>query len=95
MGITIISPEETVETAATRFSADDVVIIPAFGVPSPLFQTLRKTQCVLVDTTCGSVLNVWKNVDKYGRAGLTSVIHGKYGHEETLFLKKFGRSLPQ
>jgi 4-hydroxy-3-methylbut-2-enyl diphosphate reductase len=38
---------------------------------------------VLVDTTCGSVLNVWKNVHRYARDGFTSVIHGKHYHEET------------
>jgi 4-hydroxy-3-methylbut-2-en-1-yl diphosphate reductase len=36
-----------------------------------------------VDTTCGSVLNVWKNVHKYAREGFTAVIHGKHYHEET------------
>jgi 4-hydroxy-3-methylbut-2-enyl diphosphate reductase len=36
-----------------------------------------------VDTTCGSVLNVWKNVHQYARDGFTAVIHGKHYHEET------------
>jgi 4-hydroxy-3-methylbut-2-enyl diphosphate reductase len=36
-----------------------------------------------VDTTCGSVLNVWKNVRRYAQDGFTSVIHGKVTHEET------------
>src|SRR5258708_33259762 len=44
---------------------------------------LRGRGCVLVDTTCGSVLNVWKNVHKYARDGFTAVIHGKHYHEET------------
>jgi 4-hydroxy-3-methylbut-2-enyl diphosphate reductase len=38
---------------------------------------------VLVDTTCGSVLNVWKRVESYARDGYTAVIHGKHYHEET------------
>src|SRR5262245_20705513 len=59
----------------------DVVIIPAFGVPVPMMQSLRERGCVLVDTTCGSVLNVWKNVENYAKGGFTSVIHGKYRHE--------------
>ncbi|HXI03704.1 MAG TPA: 4-hydroxy-3-methylbut-2-enyl diphosphate reductase [Candidatus Saccharimonadales bacterium] len=83
MKVTIITPEEAVAIAAGRFGPQDVVIIPAFGVPAPLFETLRATGCVLVDTTCGSVLNVWKNVDRYAAEGFTSVIHGKYAHEET------------
>jgi 4-hydroxy-3-methylbut-2-enyl diphosphate reductase len=36
-----------------------------------------------VDTTCGSVLNVWKRVESYARDGLTALIHGKHYHEET------------
>ncbi len=63
--------------------ADDVVILPAFGVTMADFQTLRERGCVVVDTTCGSVLNVWKRVEAYARDGLTSLIHGKYYHEET------------
>ena len=38
---------------------------------------------MLVDTTCGSVLLVWKRVDGYARDGFTAVIHGKYKHEES------------
>jgi 4-hydroxy-3-methylbut-2-enyl diphosphate reductase len=62
---------------------DDVVILPAFGVTIEELQRLDRTGCTLVDTTCGSVLNVWKNVKRYAADGLTSVIHGKYWHEET------------
>ncbi|MCZ8204412.1 4-hydroxy-3-methylbut-2-enyl diphosphate reductase [Gemmatimonas sp.] len=63
--------------------AQDVVILPAFGVTIQDFQTLRDLGCVIVDTTCGSVLNVWKRVEVYARDGYTSLIHGKYYHEET------------
>ena len=61
----------------------DVVILPAFGVTVKDFERLRAVGCVLVDTTCGSVLNVWKRVDSYAKDGFTAVIHGKYHHEET------------
>ena len=61
----------------------DVVILPAFGVTVQDFARLRAIGCVLVDTTCGSVLNVWKRVESYARDGYTAVIHGKYFHEET------------
>jgi len=63
--------------------ADDVVILPAFGVPIRDMLRLRDIGCTLVDTTCGSVLNVWKNVERYAADGFTSVIHGKVRHEET------------
>jgi len=61
----------------------DVVIIPAFGVTIRTLELLGNQGCTLVDTTCGSVLNVWKNVKRYTEEGYTSVIHGKYWHEET------------
>ena len=57
--------------------------MPAFGVTIRDFERLRGIGCVMVDTTCGSVLNVWKRVESYARDGFTAVIHGKYYHEET------------
>ena len=62
---------------------EDVVIIPAFGTTLRELDGLQKRGCVLVDTTCGSVMSVWKRVESYSRGGFTSVIHGKYDHEET------------
>jgi 4-hydroxy-3-methylbut-2-en-1-yl diphosphate reductase len=59
------------------------VIMPAFGVTLHDFKTLQDIGCILIDTTCGSVLNVWKRVDSYARDGFTAIIHGKYQHEET------------
>lgn len=68
---------------AERITKDDVVIIPAFGTTVSELDELQKKGCVLVDTTCGSVMSVWKRVESYAREGFTSVIHGKYDHEET------------
>jgi 4-hydroxy-3-methylbut-2-enyl diphosphate reductase len=62
---------------------DDVVILPAFGVTVEMLQQLDRRGCTLIDTTCGSVLNVWKNVRRYAEGGYTSIIHGKVWHEET------------
>ena len=67
----------------TGVEPTDVVILPAFGVTIHDFETLRTIGCVVVDTTCGSVLNVWKRVESYGRDGFTALIHGKHYHEET------------
>jgi 4-hydroxy-3-methylbut-2-enyl diphosphate reductase len=66
-----------------KLTPDDVVLLPAFGVTIELLTVLQQRGCTLVDTTCGSVLNVWKNVKRYAEEGFTSVIHGKYRHEET------------
>ncbi len=82
MGIEILEPA----SGAFDFSdihPDDVVILPAFGVSIADFEALRTIGCVLVDTTCGSVLNVWKRVETYARDGFTALIHGKHYHEET------------
>jgi 4-hydroxy-3-methylbut-2-enyl diphosphate reductase len=62
---------------------EDVVVLPAFGVTTAEMQRFSDIGCVMVDTTCGSVLNVWKNVKRYAQDGFTSIIHGKVWHEET------------
>jgi len=66
-----------------RLGKDDVVILPAFGVTVREMARLSNQGCTLVDTTCGSVLNVWKNVVRYAQDGFTAIIHGKVKHEET------------
>ena len=69
--------------AATDLGPSDVVVLPAFGVTTGEMKRFEALGCVLVDTTCGSVLNVWKNVKRYAEDGMTSIIHGKMWHEET------------
>jgi len=69
--------------AIDTLTASDVVILPAFGVTVAMLRQLDARGCTLIDTTCGSVLNVWKNVKRYAEGGYTSVIHGKVWHEET------------
>ncbi len=84
MGVTFLYRDSSAgEFDFSGIGADDVVIIPAFGVTMRDFQRLRDIGCVVVDTTCGSVLNVWKRVESYARDGFTAVIHGKHYHEET------------
>jgi 4-hydroxy-3-methylbut-2-enyl diphosphate reductase len=83
MGVAFLFRGEDGEFDFSAVTASDVVILPAFGVTVQDFARLRAIGCVLVDTTCGSVLNVWKRVEAYARDGYTAVIHGKYFHEET------------
>src|SRR5918998_5417658 len=66
-----------------ELSPEDVVLLPAFGAPVQWVQKLKERECIVVDTTCGSVLSVWKRVTRYAQKGFTSIIHGKYYHEET------------
>jgi 4-hydroxy-3-methylbut-2-enyl diphosphate reductase len=80
MGIRFLSDEpDRVDTLGPT----DVVILPAFGVTVAMLQQFERRGCTLVDTTCGSVLNVWKNVKRYAEGGYTAIIHGKVWHEET------------
>jgi 4-hydroxy-3-methylbut-2-enyl diphosphate reductase len=83
MGIAFLSHGPDGEFDFGSLTAADVVIMPAFGVTMRDFERLRAIGCVMVDTTCGSVLNVWKRVDGYARDGFTAIIHGKHYHEET------------
>jgi 4-hydroxy-3-methylbut-2-en-1-yl diphosphate reductase len=89
MGIEFLYPRAAEDPRApavfefTGIRPEDVVIMPAFGVTLHDFHRLQEIGCVLVDTTCGSVLNVWKRVEQYARDGYTALIHGKYYHEET------------
>jgi len=80
MGIRFLSDEPG---SIDRLGPEAVVILPAFGVTVAQLQQLEGRGCTLIDTTCGSVLNVWKNVRRYAENGYTSVIHGKVWHEET------------
>jgi 4-hydroxy-3-methylbut-2-enyl diphosphate reductase len=71
------------ERTVAELGPDDVVILPAFGITVQEMIAFSERGCTLVDTTCGSVLNVWKNVVRYAQDGFTSIIHGKVKHEET------------
>src|SRR3982750_884235 len=83
MGIEILERRDGRTFDFSSIRPSDVVILPAFGVTIEDFEELRSLGCILVDTTCGSVLNVWKRVESYARDGFTAVIHGKHYHEET------------
>jgi 4-hydroxy-3-methylbut-2-en-1-yl diphosphate reductase len=82
MGIVTISAKPTAQEMSP-LQADDVVIIPAFGTEVGTRQQLEEKGCLLVDTTCGDVMSVWKRVRQYSRESVTSIIHGKARHEET------------
>jgi 4-hydroxy-3-methylbut-2-en-1-yl diphosphate reductase len=83
MGVRFLARGEEGSFDFSGIGSHDVVILPAFGVTIDDFERLRSIGCVLVDTTCGSVLNVWKRVESYARDGYTAIIHGKHYHEET------------
>jgi 4-hydroxy-3-methylbut-2-enyl diphosphate reductase len=82
LGIQTI-PNKPTDAEMAHLKNGDVVIIPAFGTEVATRRKIEEKGCVLVDTTCGDVMSVWKRVRQYSKEAVTSIIHGKAKHEET------------
>jgi 4-hydroxy-3-methylbut-2-enyl diphosphate reductase len=82
MGIVSL-PWQELSADYDNLTAEDVVIVPAFGAPTAFMDKIDAKGCYIVDTTCGDVMKVWRRVRSYAKDGITSIIHGKAGHEET------------
>jgi 4-hydroxy-3-methylbut-2-enyl diphosphate reductase len=68
-----------------ELSADDIVIIPAFGTTLSIEAKLNaigiKTE--RYNTTCPFVEKVWNRSEQIAQKGYSIVVHGKPSHEET------------
>jgi 4-hydroxy-3-methylbut-2-enyl diphosphate reductase len=66
-------------------SADDIVLVPAFGTTLEIEQKLKSIgiQIEKYDTTCPFVEKVWNRSEAIAKNSYTIVIHGKPNHEET------------
>lgn len=69
----------------SELSAEDIVIIPAFGTTLETEAILRRigVEPTRYNTTCPFVEKVWKRSAKLGEDSFSVVIHGKHRHEET------------
>jgi 4-hydroxy-3-methylbut-2-enyl diphosphate reductase len=66
-------------------TAEDIVLIPAFGTTLSIEQKLRGIgiQVEKYNTTCPFVEKVWNRSEAIAKNNYTVVIHGKPSHEET------------
>jgi 4-hydroxy-3-methylbut-2-enyl diphosphate reductase len=88
MNVQFIPVEEGVKDFS-EVASGDVVILPAFGATVQEMQLLNERGCHIVDTTCPWVSKVWNTVEKHKKHQITSIIHGKVKHEETLATSSF------
>ena len=69
----------------SELTADDVVIIPAFGTTLETYANLQAIGMDIekYDTTCPFVEKVWNKASQIGQKQYTVIVHGKPTHEET------------
>lgn len=68
-----------------ELQSNDVVVLPAFGVPVETLNKLKERgiNTSEYDGTCPFVEKVWRRADQIGSLGYTVIVHGKHFHEET------------
>eukprot|EP00550_Attheya_septentrionalis_P013329 CAMPEP_0198304072 /NCGR_PEP_ID=MMETSP1449-20131203/57204_1 /TAXON_ID=420275 /ORGANISM="Attheya septentrionalis, Strain CCMP2084" /LENGTH=515 /DNA_ID=CAMNT_0044006583 /DNA_START=51 /DNA_END=1598 /DNA_ORIENTATION=- len=89
MNVQFIEKTEDNKKRFDTVQEGDVVILPAFGASLEEMDYFDKQNVDVVDTTCPWVSKVWNTVDMHQKKGLTSIIHGKYAHEETVATVSF------
>ncbi|MCM1981464.1 4-hydroxy-3-methylbut-2-enyl diphosphate reductase [Lyngbya confervoides] len=89
MQINFIAVDSEGHKDFSQIDQNDVVILPAFGASVQEMQLLKEKECVIMDTTCPWVSKVWNSVEKHKKNDYTSIIHGKYRHEETIATSSF------
>lgn len=89
MNVQFIQKKKDGEKDFSTVDDGDVVILPAFGASIEEMDLFDKKDVDVVDTTCPWVSKVWNTVDRHQKGGSTSIIHGKWAHEETLATTSF------
>jgi 4-hydroxy-3-methylbut-2-enyl diphosphate reductase len=91
MEVLFIPQDDQGKKDFTGIEQGDVVILPAFGASVQEIQYLETVGCTIVDTTCPWVSKVWNRVEKHKKSDFTSIIHGKYKHEETIATSSYAK----
>ncbi len=89
MSVEFIPVDDQGQKDFSIVEGSDVVILPAFGASVQEMQLLTEKGCTIMDTTCPWVSKVWNSVEKHKKSDYTSIIHGKYQHEETIATSSF------
>lgn len=89
MDVNFIEASEEGDKDFSAVKEGEVVILPAFGASVQEMKLLSDRKVQIVDTTCPWVSKVWNAVDNQSRKGHTSIIHGKWAHEETIATASF------
>lgn len=81
----LFDTDGTVRIPIESLSADDIVIVPAFGTTIEIQEKLQEQGIdpYQYNTTCPFVEKVWKRGKQLGKKGYSLVVHGKHEHEET------------
>jgi 4-hydroxy-3-methylbut-2-enyl diphosphate reductase len=85
MGLEIMEGNEEF----AKLKAGDVAVLPAFGASVHVMKDLLDRNVQIVDTTCPWVSKVWNAVGSQKEARHTSIVHGKWAHEETIATVSF------
>lgn len=91
LDVNIVEEQEGKGKDYNNIQGGDVVIFPAFGATAQEMKYFRDKGVQIVDTTCPWVAKVWNSVDTYAKKSSTSIIHGKYSHEETVATASFAQ----
>uniref|UniRef100_A0A7S1TB44 4-hydroxy-3-methylbut-2-enyl diphosphate reductase n=1 Tax=Compsopogon caeruleus TaxID=31354 RepID=A0A7S1TB44_9RHOD len=91
MGVHFV-PQDGMKKDLSGVREGDVVILPAFGATLEEMEFLSSKKAKIVDTTCPWVSKVWNTLDRHKKAKCTSVIHGKWKHEETIATASFAET---
>lgn len=82
-GVCVLARDVSGRLLLDDLRKEDIVVIAAFGSRFADVEAIRAKECLIIDTTCGAIVMVWKRVEKYAKNGCTAVIHGIFDHEET------------